>query len=369
MNKYLYVSLKTIEEIAKKNYLCFHQRTYFTDILKQLLDTPLITSTPNKFRSATDFLSPEEFREHVYSSTVCITPILEHLDLFLISENSLFQPQRDIFTMVHLPYINADMHIHDYFELNYVYTGSCSQIFSDEKKQFFQGDLILIAPNSPHCVLVDDESLIISITIRQSTFNQTFWQLLHSNDMLSAFFQHALFHKDSCNYITFHLQNPQVHEALIQQIFDESTSTEEYGNHICVNLMNIFFAQLLRKFGNTIHIYNLNETTTFNHDFPMIMKYVQYNYATVTLPILSQVFHYSEVYISKMFKKNLKQNFSLVIQNLKMSHAKDYLENTNYKISEIAQLVGYDSVDYLSRIFKKYYGQTPSDYRKSKVRI
>lgn len=364
MEENLYVSLKIIEEIAKKNYVNYQSRTYFTDILKQLMHTSYVSRTPSKFRSATHFLSPEEFREHIYSSNVSINPILENVDPFLIKENNLFQPQRDVFTMVHLPYINADIHVHDYFELNYVYSGSCSQIFSDEKRQFFQGDLILIAPNSPHCVLVDEESLIISINIRQSTFNQTFWQLLRSNDMLSAFFQHALFDKNSCNYITFHLQNPQVHEALIQQIFDESTSTEEYGNHICINLMNIFFAQLLRKFGNTIHIYDVNNTTTFNHEFPMIMKYVQYNYATVTLPILSQVFHYSEVYISKMFKKNLKQNFSLVLQNLKMAHAKDYLENTNYKISEIAQLVGYDSVDYLSRIFKKYYGMTPSDYRK-----
>jgi len=47
-----------------------------------------------------------------------------------------------------------------------------------------------------------------------------------------------------------------------------------------------------------------------------------------------------------------------------MNHAVEYLLNTPMKISEIADAVGYDSVDHFSRTFRKVYGTSPLDYRK-----
>lgn len=93
---------------------------------------------------------------------------------------------------------------------------------------------------------------------------------------------------------------------------------------------------------------------------------MQSNYATVSLSVLSQVFHYSEVYISKMFKKNLNQSFSRILQSTRLHHAKRFLRTSNYTLEEIAHLVGYESADYLSRIFKKTYHITPSEFRKKK---
>ncbi len=48
----------------------------------------------------------------------------------------------------------------------------------------------------------------------------------------------------------------------------------------------------------------------------------------------------------------------------RMTNAQVLLETTNYSISEIANLVGYDNPLYFSRIFKKQKGMSPSDYRK-----
>lgn len=134
MNTNLHVTLKEVAQIARENYVRFHTRTDFTDILKQLLHTSLVSDIPYKFRSADRFLTAEEFKIHVFSSSVRIDPILLDHSSFIINENHLFSGQRDIFTMMHLPYIKANLHVHNYFELNYVYTGSYSQIFSGEKK-------------------------------------------------------------------------------------------------------------------------------------------------------------------------------------------------------------------------------------------
>ena len=47
-----------------------------------------------------------------------------------------------------------------------------------------------------------------------------------------------------------------------------------------------------------------------------------------------------------------------------MNHAMEFLMNTSLKVSEIADAVGYDSVDHFSRTFRKVYGSSPQEYKK-----
>lgn len=51
------------------------------------------------------------------------------------------------------------------------------------------------------------------------------------------------------------------------------------------------------------------------------------------------------------------------IINLRMSKAKQYLLESNRKIKEISELVGYRDCNYFIRLFKKTYHITPSDFR------
>lgn len=64
------------------------------------------------------------------------------------------------------------------------------------------------------------------------------------------------------------------------------------------------------------------------------------------------------------FKKIMKVTPMQYILTLRLSAAKDYLENTDKNISEIARLVGYENPLYFSRLFNKHIGKSPSDYRK-----
>lgn len=53
------------------------------------------------------------------------------------------------------------------------------------------------------------------------------------------------------------------------------------------------------------------------------------------------------------------------IVSLRINAAKGYLENTNKSITEISDAVGYENALYFSRLFKKYTGMTPTEYKKA----
>lgn len=52
------------------------------------------------------------------------------------------------------------------------------------------------------------------------------------------------------------------------------------------------------------------------------------------------------------------------ILSIRIANAQSLLENTRYNITEIASITGYDNPLYFSRLFKKYTGLSPSEYRK-----
>ena len=53
------------------------------------------------------------------------------------------------------------------------------------------------------------------------------------------------------------------------------------------------------------------------------------------------------------------------VRKIRLDQGRDLLKNTNLSIVEIAQQVGYTDADYFSRLFKRYYQLTPSEFRRS----
>lgn len=75
-------------------------------------------------------------------------------------------------------------------------------------------------------------------------------------------------------------------------------------------------------------------------------------------------FHRNPSYISRLIKQTTGRNLTQIITEIRISHAKTLLKNTNLKISHIAQKTGYPNQQYFNRIFTEQEGMSPSDYRK-----
>jgi len=72
----------------------------------------------------------------------------------------------------------------------------------------------------------------------------------------------------------------------------------------------------------------------------------------------------SPIYISRLYKQSTLVALPDVIQNTRMSMAKELLLYTNYSVADIAEKTGFTSSSYFYRMFKKNSGVTPNDFRK-----
>ena len=64
------------------------------------------------------------------------------------------------------------------------------------------------------------------------------------------------------------------------------------------------------------------------------------------------------------FRKITKLTPMQYIVSLRITSAKNLIDNTDYNITQISETVGYDNSMYFSRIFKKHTGMSPTEYRK-----
>lgn len=84
----------------------------------------------------------------------------------------------------------------------------------------------------------------------------------------------------------------------------------------------------------------------------------------ISLQGLSDRFFVSRCYLSRIFKEvtSFTVNEYLTVQRIKKG--RQLLESTDYSITQVAELAGFESVTYFEKVFKKQMGQTPLKYRK-----
>ena len=277
-----------------------------------------------------------------------------------VTENDIIPNSRDVFIIRHPRYTRPSPHVHNYFEINYVASGSCTFVFEKSRRIMHEGELCIIAPSSEHDLVIDDDSTVFCIMLRKSTFDTTFFSLLSRKDLLSYFFRTILQEDSHANYLLFFAENNTWLKQIIHNAMGESYKNDSYSNACCISWINLLFSNLLRNYSKTLQFYDYQ----MGSDFSLVLQYIQHNYQNLTLSSLAELFHYSEPHLCTLIKQNTGHNFTGLIKRLRLAEAIDYLTNTNLKIGEIAEKVGYNSADHFSRVFRNTYKMSPQEYRK-----
>lgn len=94
------------------------------------------------------------------------------------------------------------------------------------------------------------------------------------------------------------------------------------------------------------------------------LKYIETHYAEkLTLTALADKIYVSQWYLSKLLNKYTDKSFSDLLNQTRINQAKKLLAEPSLKIHEISDMVGFGDVTHFSKIFKKFEGVSPNEYR------
>ncbi|WP_188455512.1 helix-turn-helix domain-containing protein [Virgibacillus oceani] len=104
--------------------------------------------------------------------------------------------------------------------------------------------------------------------------------------------------------------------------------------------------------------------STYSAAIIICQRYI-YNhlYEEITLGQLARISNLSPNYLSGLFKKEAGLSISKYIQRQRVDEAKKLLSLTTYPISEIYSWLNFNDQSYFIKVFKKFTGKTPKQFR------
>lgn len=121
--------------------------------------------------------------------------------------------------------------------------------------------------------------------------------------------------------------------------------------------------EILKLFYKEINEIDDYRREGYSYKTAAVIEFIHKEYAKqITIDDIANELGVSGEYLSKYFKKEFKQSFTKYLTEYRMKVAKELLESGNFKIYEVSEMVGYNTTQYFSSIFKKVNGKMPSDY-------
>ena len=87
--------------------------------------------------------------------------------------------------------------------------------------------------------------------------------------------------------------------------------------------------------------------------------------ADLSLNFQAKELNVNPSYLSSLFKKETGMTLTDYVNKKRAEHAARLLKTTSMQIQTIAQYCGILDVNYFTKVFKKYLGKTPKEYRES----
>ena len=94
--------------------------------------------------------------------------------------------------------------------------------------------------------------------------------------------------------------------------------------------------------------------------------YIENHYMEeLSMKNVARAMNYSDAYFCKLFKQCFHVNFSTYLNEFRIRKAQILMKNPRINVKDIGIACGYSDPNYFSRVFKRFTGQTPTEYRLS----
>ncbi len=148
----------------------------------------------------------------------------------------------------------------------------------------------------------------------------------------------------------------------LAETYSEKNTERSYTNTLRRGYLLALFSELLSMM--SITRFSVSDCGALRS----IVAFCDKNYSeNLSLSLLEEKLHLNKYYISHLFSEKLGLRFNDYVNSLRISEACRYLVHTDLSITEISEIVGFNTLRTFNRAFMKQLGISPSEYRKKDV--
>lgn len=232
---------------------------------------------------------------------------------------------------------------HYFWELTFVDRGILYTNVDGVEYKLNQGDFMFYCPFQYHSQHTDDKKPCSYLTV---CFSLDFKH--------SSLIENKVF---TCNKDVLYIMS---------NLIKELNNDNAYSLQLSICYLKELILKTISTSSNTSK--PLNRVQQYFDDAILnnILKFIDDNvYECIDINDICSEFGISSSKLQQLFKLNIDTTIKAYINDIKLKKSKDLLMESNYTISEISNLLGFNSIHYFSKKFKSTYGFSPREYLKS----
>ena len=285
---------------------------------------------------------------------------LDEISGYYIQKSEDFKSASNLFSLVSLPKDGAPISCTSSFISILFCRGDATISIAQQKIHCFSGNILLLGQECNFVVEPKVGTEVYLALYKKELFDNLFLSQIADCPIIYDFFL-LKNHKDE--FLYFDCNHKMDIQYFVHVLQLELCRTDHLSDKT-VRCATVLFLSNLHR----IHRPNLviSESSMMKeYIIGNILKYMADNYSTATLSNTAAHFNYHPAYFSEMFQRKAHCSFSKKMLEIRMEQACRLLISTNITIHQICEMIGFQDNSYFYRRFKKIYGITPGQYRKS----
>ena len=238
-------------------------------------------------------------------------------------------------------------HQHSFYEFVYISKGEVEVNINSEKFLLNENGTIIIPPRTIHSFVIKSENTkLLYIGFRLTTENSIYQE----NEFKDYFLVDKLEDKNSIYKLAIMLLNTKLSEKNIDyywqyQILEGLKPIVEYMS-------------------KDTKYDALSNNSTKSIICRKVIKYLDMNIDRfVSVEEVADNLYLSAHYLGIVFSNTTKTTIKKYHMSMKMEKASSLIRNSNLNLNEIAEQLGFSSLQYFSKCFKNYYGFAPNSIK------
>lgn len=243
-----------------------------------------------------------------------------------------------------LKYIS--LHWHPEVEIVYVKKGRLEYIVNEKKYTLNENECMMINNLELHGANMIDDCQWCAI--------------LFNPKIIYGFEDSAIKYKyfNNTKFNSLLLDNEQI--SLVKNIID-TINDEFYEINISINLLKLY-----KDIYSKIDMNFENEYNSSNTRVKKVLDFIYTNYnQKIQIDDLTKEIGLCRSEVCKIFKDKLHCTFTEFLTKYRIEKAIELLSSDEINVTQISDLVGFNSSSYFTQIFKQFFNMTPLEYRKT----
>lgn len=260
----------------------------------------------------------------------------------------------------------VETHKHEFIEIAFIAYGSCLHTYHGLDMKLIPGDAYIITPHEEHSYKISTKTVIYNCLFYPEALDEDWNRLRGIKGITDLLIVEPFFRAESGRQEILHLEPFEAAsmEALLKRMLEEQDNRKLDFKLIQKSHLILLLCLLGRVWEKQLS----NSRTLYSGKRDLLAEAIQYieknTSSELKVEEIAQRVYLSPNYFRKVFKEATGITPIEYINRIRISKACTLLKEEKLTISQVAEIVGINDLNYFSRLFKSIAGCSPSEFKK-----